>query len=83
MSYIKFVDSSTFVSSSTDNTLKLWDLSMCGSRVIDTPLQSFTGHLNVKVRLNWIKRTNLCLVVCCFSILYLPSVEGRIRESCS
>ena len=49
VSYIKFVDSVNLVSSSTDNTLKLWDLSMCSSRVIDTPVQSFTGHMNVKV----------------------------------
>ncbi|KAL5802871.1 hypothetical protein ACOSQ3_031325 [Xanthoceras sorbifolium] len=48
VSDIKFVDSATLVSASTDNTLKLWDLSMCSSRVIDTPLQSFTGHMNVK-----------------------------------
>ncbi|KAK8589058.1 hypothetical protein V6N13_087936 [Hibiscus sabdariffa] len=48
VSYVKFVDANTLVSSSTDNTLKLWDLSMCNSRVIDTPLQSFTGHMNVK-----------------------------------
>ncbi|XP_022717128.1 protein SPA1-RELATED 3-like isoform X2 [Durio zibethinus] len=49
VSYVKFVDTSTLVSASTDNTLKLWDLSMCTSRVIDTPRQSFTGHMNVKV----------------------------------
>ncbi|PIN03779.1 Conserved WD40 repeat-containing protein [Handroanthus impetiginosus] len=48
VSYVKFIDSTTLVSSSTDNTLKLWDLSMCTSRVLDSPLQSFTGHLNVK-----------------------------------
>ncbi|XP_051146770.1 protein SPA1-RELATED 4 [Andrographis paniculata] len=48
VSYVKFVDSRTLVSASTDNTLKLWDLSMCTSRVVDSPLQSFTGHLNVK-----------------------------------
>ncbi|KAL2523572.1 SPA1-related 3 [Abeliophyllum distichum] len=48
VSYIKFIDSTTIVSASTDNTLKLWDLSMCTSRVLDCPLQSFTGHLNVK-----------------------------------
>ncbi|GAV72302.1 Pkinase domain-containing protein/WD40 domain-containing protein [Cephalotus follicularis] len=48
VSYIKFVDSTNLVSASTDNTLKLWDLSMCTSRVVDTPLQSFTGHMNVK-----------------------------------
>lgn len=48
VSYVKFVDSSTLVSSSTDNTLKLWDLSECSSQVVDSPLHSFTGHMNVK-----------------------------------
>ncbi|XP_073303015.1 protein SPA1-RELATED 4-like isoform X2 [Primulina huaijiensis] len=48
VSYVKFIDSTTLVSASTDNTLKLWDLSMCNSRVLDCPMQSFTGHLNVK-----------------------------------
>uniref|UniRef100_A0A6P4AFY2 protein SPA1-RELATED 3 n=1 Tax=Ziziphus jujuba TaxID=326968 RepID=A0A6P4AFY2_ZIZJJ len=48
VSYVKFVDTTNLVSSSTDNSLKLWDLSTCTSRVIDTPIQSFTGHMNVK-----------------------------------
>ncbi|GKV38322.1 hypothetical protein SLEP1_g46246 [Rubroshorea leprosula] len=48
VSYVKFVDATTIVSASTDNTLKLWDLSMGTSRVIDAPLHSFTGHMNVK-----------------------------------
>ncbi|CAH8293992.1 unnamed protein product [Eruca vesicaria subsp. sativa] len=48
VSYVKFVDSSTLVSSSTDNTLKLWDLSMCASGVNETPLHSFAGHTNLK-----------------------------------
>lgn len=48
VSYVKFINSTTLVSASTDNTLKLWDLSMNTARVIDCPLQSFTGHLNVK-----------------------------------
>ncbi|KAL8087805.1 hypothetical protein AgCh_037810 [Apium graveolens] len=48
VSYIKFIDSLNLVSASTDNTLKLWDLSMSTSRVLDCPLQSYTGHLNVK-----------------------------------
>jgi len=51
VSYIKFVDTMSLVSASTDNTLKLWDLSDSSSRVIDSPLQSFTGHMNIKVRL--------------------------------
>ncbi|KAG8637134.1 protein SPA1-RELATED 3 isoform X2 [Manihot esculenta] len=48
VSYVRFLDPMNLVSASTDNTLKLWDLSMCASRVIDTPLQSFTGHMNIK-----------------------------------
>ncbi|CAA7029144.1 unnamed protein product [Microthlaspi erraticum] len=48
VSYVKFVDSSTLVSSSTDNTLKLWDLSMTASGVNETPLHSFAGHTNLK-----------------------------------
>ncbi|XP_019096921.1 PREDICTED: protein SPA1-RELATED 3-like isoform X3 [Camelina sativa] len=48
VSYVKFVDSSTLVSSSTDNTLKLWDLSLSASGINETPLHSFTGHTNLK-----------------------------------
>ncbi|KAK1439601.1 hypothetical protein QVD17_05421 [Tagetes erecta] len=48
VSYVKFVDSSTLLSSSTDNTLKLWDLSESTSQVIDCPIQTLTGHMNVK-----------------------------------
>ncbi|CAA7013804.1 unnamed protein product [Microthlaspi erraticum] len=48
VSYVRFLDSSTLVSSSTDNTLKLWDLSMSVSGVNETPVHSFTGHTNVK-----------------------------------
>lgn len=51
VSYVKFLDSSTLVSSSTDNTIKLWELSSAtrSTRVIDNPLQTFTGHTNIKV----------------------------------
>ncbi|CAA7408608.1 unnamed protein product [Spirodela intermedia] len=48
VSYVKFVDSSTLVSASTDNSLKLWDLSAASSRVLDSPVQTFAGHTNVK-----------------------------------
>ncbi|KAK1322179.1 Protein SPA1-RELATED 4 [Acorus calamus] len=48
VSYVRFVDSSTLISASTDSTLKLWDLSTSTSRVLDTPVQTFTGHTNVK-----------------------------------
>ncbi|KAA8524383.1 hypothetical protein F0562_010826 [Nyssa sinensis] len=48
VSYVKFVDSTSLVSASTDNSLKLWDLSTSTSQVLDSPLQTFTGHMNVK-----------------------------------
>ncbi|XXG77410.1 hypothetical protein AAC387_Pa08g1568 [Persea americana] len=48
VSYVKFVDSTTLVSASTDNSLKLWDLSTNASGVLDSPVQTFTGHTNVK-----------------------------------
>lgn len=51
VSHVNFVDSSTLVSSSTDNSLKLWDLTLTqsSSGVIENPIQTFTGHTNVKV----------------------------------
>ncbi|MFS7973415.1 putative transcription factor WD40-like family [Helianthus anomalus] len=52
VSYVKFLDSLTPVSSSTDNTLKLWDLSDSTSQVIDCPVQLFKGRMNVKVGLS-------------------------------
>ncbi|KAI4342470.1 hypothetical protein MLD38_027097 [Melastoma candidum] len=48
VSYVKFLDPSTIVAASTDNMLKLWDISVGISRVIETPFRSFTGHTNVK-----------------------------------
>ena len=41
VSYIKFVDSTNIVSASTDNTLKLWDLSMCMARGIEGRRKKF------------------------------------------
>lgn len=46
VSYVKYVDSTTLVSASTDNSLKLWDMSAGTSHIIDSPLQTFTGHIN-------------------------------------
>lgn len=63
VSYVKFIDSTTLVSASTDNTIKLWDLSMCTSRVLDCPLQSFTGHLNVKVSCSVLAKGKICILV--------------------
>ncbi|XP_062206736.1 protein SPA1-RELATED 4-like isoform X2 [Phragmites australis] len=48
VSYVKYLDASTLVSGSTDNSLKLWDLSMSQGRIIDSPIQTFTGHTNTK-----------------------------------
>ncbi|KAL5997666.1 hypothetical protein ACLOJK_008596 [Asimina triloba] len=48
VSHVKFVDSMNLVSASTDNSLKLWDLTMNTSRVLNSPIQTFTGHTNVK-----------------------------------
>lgn len=48
VSYVRFVDSSSIVSSSTDNSLKIWDLSLSTSGLIENPVQTFTGHTNVK-----------------------------------
>ncbi|KAH9308787.1 hypothetical protein KI387_036698, partial [Taxus chinensis] len=50
VSYVKFIDSGTIVSASTDNTIKLWDLSKArssgGSNSACT--LTFTGHSNEK-----------------------------------
>ncbi|KAJ4806840.1 Protein SPA1-RELATED 3 [Rhynchospora pubera] len=48
VSYVKYMDPYTLVSASTDSTLKLWDLAKCQARVVDSPLQTFSGHLNTK-----------------------------------
>ncbi|XP_020394397.1 uncharacterized protein [Zea mays] len=48
VSYVKYLDASTIVSASTDNSLKLWDLSMSTGRIIDSPVQTFKGHTNTK-----------------------------------
>ncbi|WVZ68986.1 hypothetical protein U9M48_017855 [Paspalum notatum var. saurae] len=48
VSYVKYLDASTIVSASTDNSLKLWDLSASPGRIIDSPIQTFTGHTNTK-----------------------------------
>ncbi|CAO2819171.1 unnamed protein product [Amaranthus hypochondriacus] len=50
VSYVKFVDSATLVSASTDNTLKLWDLSRTSSTSLSNNACSLTlgGHKNEK-----------------------------------
>lgn len=51
VSYIKFLDSQTIVTASTDNTLKLWDLNKTNSNGLSTNACSLTfgGHTNEKV----------------------------------
>ena len=51
MSYVKFLDSETVVTASTDNTLKLWDLNKTSSGGLSSNACSLTfrGHTNEKV----------------------------------
>lgn len=51
VSYVKFLDSETLVSASTDNTLKLWDLNRTNPTGLSTNACSLTlkGHTNEKV----------------------------------
>ncbi|XP_022995466.1 protein SPA1-RELATED 2-like [Cucurbita maxima] len=50
VSYVKFLDSETLVSASTDNTLKLWDLNRTNPTGLSTNACSLTlnGHTNEK-----------------------------------
>eukprot|EP00850_Spirogloea_muscicola_P017034 SM000142S00548 [mRNA] locus=s142:277986:283058:- [translate_table: standard] len=52
VSYVKFVDAGTLVSASTDNTLKLWDLTQVThqqhSGLSTSPSLTYTGHTNEK-----------------------------------
>lgn len=50
VSYVKFLDSGTLVSASTDNTLKLWDLNRTNPSGLSTNACSLTlsGHTNEK-----------------------------------
>lgn len=53
VSYVKFIDSSTLVSASTDNTLKQWDLRSASAEaggVTTACALTYTGHMNEKVR---------------------------------
>lgn len=53
VSYVKFLDSKTLVSASTDNTLKLWNLKKCNPDALSPSACSLTyrGHSNEKVNL--------------------------------
>jgi protein suppressor of PHYA-105 1 len=51
VSYVKFLDSETLVTASTDNTLKIWDLNKTSSSGLSPSACSLTlgGHTNEKV----------------------------------
>lgn len=51
VSYAKFLDGETVVSASTDNTLKIWDLSKTSSNSLsrDACVSTLRGHTNEKV----------------------------------
>lgn len=63
VSYVKYLDSLSLVSASTDNSLKLWDLPASASGIIESPLQTFTGHTNIKVK-HLLQYLNLVRVTC-------------------
>ncbi|KAF5196066.1 Spa1-related 2-like isoform x1 [Thalictrum thalictroides] len=50
VSFVKFLDSETLVSASTDNTLKLWDLNKtnCSGLSTNSCSLTFRGHTNVQ-----------------------------------
>lgn len=50
VSYVKFLDSGTLVSASTDNTLKLWDLNKASYDCLSTSscILTYKGHTNEK-----------------------------------
>ncbi|KAK9280683.1 hypothetical protein L1049_014381 [Liquidambar formosana] len=50
VSYVKFIDSETLVSASTDNTLKLWDLNKTSPSALSPSAcgLTFSGHTNEK-----------------------------------
>lgn len=53
VSYAKFLDASTIVSASIDNTLKIWDLNKTSSNCLsrDACILTLKGHTNEKVNI--------------------------------
>lgn len=61
VSYAKFLDAGTLVSASTDNTLKIWDLSKTSSNCLsrDACILTLRGHTNEKVSHLWANLWNM------------------------
>ncbi|XVF13017.1 hypothetical protein REPUB_Repub08aG0170900 [Reevesia pubescens] len=59
VSYVKFLDSETVVTASTDNTLKLWDLNKTSSGGLSSNACSLTfrGHTNEKVDISLLENS--------------------------
>ena len=72
VSFVKFLDSETVISASTDNTLKLWDLNKTSSSRLSTTacISTLKGHTNEKVG---------------FSVLLVsfPSLFRNLKENSS
>lgn len=73
VSYVKFLDSNTLLSASTDNTLKSWDLKKTCSdgSTTNTCCLTFSGHKNEKVRyflyiLQILSICNISVLTICF-----------------
>jgi len=63
VSYVKFIDAEAVVSSSTDNSLKLWDLKKTSSTGLssDACALTYKGHSNEKVGLSKYFTTLFCI----------------------
>ena len=82
VSYVKFVDSVTLVSASTDNTLKLWDL----TRANTTPGSvtgcslTYSGHTNEKVYI-YIVVTSSHVWICKWNYL-ISHFQCFVKNTC-
>lgn len=83
VSYVKFMDSGTLVSASTDNTLKLWDLSKTNlsGTSSDACHLTFSGHTNKKVSVHILPRSFWITSVASLSYLFLLSLQHFVGLS--
>ncbi|KAA3460106.1 protein SPA1-RELATED 2 isoform X1 [Gossypium australe] len=73
VSYVKFLDSETVVTASTDNTLKLWDLNKTSSGGLSSNACSLTfcGHTNEKVGISLLENSLLSLIFLTLASLFV------------